>query len=60
MAMRLSALFAVHTLARGRYLVLISEQLNLRAIVLLVGLGKLKTNSITSSEIEPATFLFLA
>jgi hypothetical protein len=54
---RLSALGAGRHLPPGRLLALISVRgwVDPRAIVLVVGLGKLK-NPMTSSEIEPATF----
>jgi hypothetical protein len=57
MAVRLSTLRAGRPLSPGRFLVLISVRgwVNLRAIVLLEGLGKLK-NPMTSSGIEPETF----
>jgi hypothetical protein len=56
MAVRLPALCAGRHFPTGRFLVLISLRgwVNLRAIVRLGGLGKLKKS--TSSGLEPATF----
>jgi hypothetical protein len=60
MAVRLSALCAGRALPPGRFLVLISVRgcVDPRAIVQLEGLGQLK-NPMTSSGIEPATFVFV-
>jgi hypothetical protein len=57
MEVRLSALRAGRPLPPGRFLILISVRgrVDLRAIVLLEGLGKLE-NPMTSSGTEPATF----
>jgi hypothetical protein len=61
MAARLSALRAGRPLSSGRFLVLISVRgcVDPMARVLLEGLGQLK-NLMTSSGIEPATFLLVA
>jgi hypothetical protein len=61
MEVRLSDLRAGHPLPPGRLLVLVFVRswLDLRAIVRLVGLSQLK-NPMTSSDIEPSTFRFVA
>jgi hypothetical protein len=61
MAVKVSALSADSPLSPGRFLVIISVRgwVDPRAIVRLEGLGQVK-NPMTSSEIEPATFLLTA
>jgi hypothetical protein len=61
MAVKLTALRAGHPLSLGRFLVLFSVRVCVdpRTIVRLKGLGQLK-NRMTSSGIEPATFLLVA
>jgi hypothetical protein len=62
MAGRLTDLPAGRPLPPGSFLVLISvgDLIDLRAIMRLEGLGKLKKNPMTSSGIEPVTFWLVA